>query len=75
MLQWPHSMPLSMRPREKDIRESCPLLTLLRSSPWPLSVPDIARTLDVDDITAALALRTLREAGRARLVGCLWEIT
>lgn len=53
---------------------ACPILTLLRASPWPLDVSDIARTLDVDDVTAAEALRLLIQAGKARLAGCRWVI-
>lgn len=45
----------------------CPLIELLSSSPWPLSLEDIARTLRVDDRCAAMALKLLRDAGRARI--------
>jgi hypothetical protein len=66
-------MAITMRP--SHISDSCPLLTLLRSSPWPLSIADIASVLEVDEKTAALALRALRDAGKARLEGCLWLVT
>lgn len=57
------------------ITESCPLLSLLRSSPWPLSVAEIAMVLEVDEETAVMALRLLRQVGKATLKGCLWEIS
>lgn len=69
------TMTISLAPSSSDIKDYCPLLSLLRSSPWPLSVNDIAKVLDVDDKTAALALKMLRDAGKARLEGCLWKIT
>ncbi len=50
------------------VKQDCPILDLLTKSPWPLSVSDIARVLDVDEITAAMALRLLRNAGRATLM-------
>lgn len=46
--------------------KDCPIMSLLTASPWPLSVEDIARVLEVDEVTAVLALRLLRQAGRAR---------
>lgn len=47
--------------------QNCPLIALLTASPWPLSVCDIANTLEVDEGTAAMALKLLSEAGRASL--------
>jgi hypothetical protein len=54
--------------------QSCPILSLLRSSPWALSISDIAMVLEIDEKSAALALRLLRQTGKARLEGCLWRI-
>lgn len=48
------------------------LLTILRSSATPLTVPDIAGLLDVDDGTAAMALKLLCDAGLVRWVGIGW---
>lgn len=53
---------------------SCPLLSLLTRSPWPLNVPDIARVLEIDEITAAMALKLLRDAGLAHFSGTGWTI-
>jgi Mn-dependent DtxR family transcriptional regulator len=44
----------------------------LRSSPWPLSVCEIATLLDVDDGTAAMTVKLLADAGLARLNGDRW---
>ncbi len=55
--------------------DNCPLISLLKKSPWPLSVSDIAQVLEVDEGTAAMALRLLEAAGRARLNGGKWVIT
>lgn len=55
-------------------KNDCMVMDLLRKSPWPLSIEDIAIALDVDEKTAAMALRLLRDAGRARLNGDKWEI-
>ncbi len=57
------------------VKRDCPVLDLLTRSPWPLSVEDISRVLEIDDITAVKVLRLLRDAGRARLMSDgKWEI-
>jgi predicted transcriptional regulator len=50
------------------------IVELLGLSPWPLSVGDIATALGVDEGTAAMALKLLADAGKARYVGTGWEI-
>lgn len=73
---------VAIRKKESEIvlvvqkrQSDCPLIDLLTKSPWPLSIEDIAGVLDVDEITAVLALRLLRDAGRARLTSDgKWEI-
>jgi hypothetical protein len=65
---------LTLAPAPTQLSDSCPLLDLLKKSPWPLSVPEIAMVLEVDEVAAVMALRLLRQAGRARLKGHLWEI-
>ncbi len=49
----------------KARRTSTDLLDLLMAR--PLSIEDIARVLRIDEVTAALVLRLLRDAGRVRL--------
>ena len=55
-------------------KDDCWVIEVLRKSPWPLTVSEIADLLDVDDGTAAMALNLLAEAGRAKLQGCRWQI-
>lgn len=43
------------------------IIELLKQSPWPLTISDIAQVLDVDEMTAAQALRLLRQHNRASL--------
>lgn len=52
------------------------IIGLLKESPWPLGIPDIARVLRIDEVTACKALRLLRDAGRATVsTGGGWVIT
>lgn len=55
-------------------KNDCWVIEVLRKSPWPLTVPEIAGLLEVDEGTAAMALKLLADAGRAKLEGCRWRI-
>jgi hypothetical protein len=55
-------------------KNDCWVIEVLKKSPWPLTVSEIADLLQVDDGTAAMALKLLADAGRAKLQGCRWQI-
>lgn len=52
----------------------CPVQRLLRDCPYPLGISDIATTLRIDEVTAALVFRELEKAGRIRRTGSRYEI-
>lgn len=47
----------------------CEAVQKLVSSPWPLTMPDVAMLLEVDEQTAGKIIKVMRDAGRARLDG------
>jgi len=55
-------------------KNQCIVIDLLKRSPWPLTVSEIAIMLGCDEATAAMALKLLRDAGRAKLNGDRWVI-
>lgn len=55
-------------------KDDCWVIEVLKGSPWPLTIPEIADLLSVDEKTAAMALKLLRDAGRVKLEGCRWKI-